>query len=111
MVYGSVATGEERETSDIDWLIIGDFAEEAVVKAIGEAESRIEPALSTAGNKAASSRFSDRLQISLAVISLGGMSFLATLKPNTVHLTILRLSAVFTRYDVQLNKNTTKSPK
>lgn len=38
LVYGSFASGEEAESSDIDLLIVGDANEEKVLKAISETE-------------------------------------------------------------------------
>lgn len=41
LIYGSVATGEESESSDIDLLIIGDVGDEAVLKATSEIEEEL----------------------------------------------------------------------
>jgi predicted nucleotidyltransferase len=42
LIYGSFASGEETESSDIDLLIIGDVGEEEVLNAISEAEKEVE---------------------------------------------------------------------
>jgi predicted nucleotidyltransferase len=41
LIYGSVARGEELETSDIDLLIIGDISEENLIAAIRKVEEEI----------------------------------------------------------------------
>jgi len=41
LIYGSVARGEELETSDVDLLIIGDIAEENLIAGIRKVEKEI----------------------------------------------------------------------
>ncbi len=41
LIYGSLATGEESESSDVDLLIIGDVGGEEVLKAISEMEKEV----------------------------------------------------------------------
>ena len=41
LIYGSFASGEETESSDVDLLIIGDVDEEEVLKATREIENKI----------------------------------------------------------------------
>ncbi|RLI42186.1 hypothetical protein DRO59_04885 [Candidatus Bathyarchaeota archaeon] len=41
LIYGSVARGEELETSDVDLLIIGDIAEENLIARIRKVEKEI----------------------------------------------------------------------
>ena len=41
LIYGSVASGEELETSDVDLLIIGDIAEENLIAGIRKVEKEI----------------------------------------------------------------------
>jgi len=41
LIYGSIARGEELETSDVDLLIIGDIAEENLIAAIRKVEKEI----------------------------------------------------------------------
>lgn len=41
VIYGSVASGEESESSDVDLLIIGEVDEEEVLKAISEIEKEV----------------------------------------------------------------------
>jgi predicted nucleotidyltransferase len=41
LIYGSFASGEESESSDVDLLIIGDVDEEKVLKAISQIESKV----------------------------------------------------------------------
>ena len=41
LVYGSIARGEELETSDVDLLIIGDIAEENLIAGIRKVEEEI----------------------------------------------------------------------
>jgi len=41
LIYGSVATGEESESSDIDMLIIGEMDDEEALKAINEIEKEV----------------------------------------------------------------------
>jgi len=42
LIYGSFASGEESESSDIDLLVIGDVEEEKVLNAISETEKEVE---------------------------------------------------------------------
>ncbi len=42
LVYGSFASGDQTESSDIDLLIIGDMKEESVLKPISQVEKRID---------------------------------------------------------------------
>ena len=42
LIYGSFASGEESESSDIDLLVIGDVDEEKVLNAISETEKEVE---------------------------------------------------------------------
>jgi len=41
LIYGSLASGEESESSDIDLLVIGDVDEEKVLNAISETEKEV----------------------------------------------------------------------
>jgi len=41
LIYGSVARGEELETSDIDLLVIGDIAEEKLIAGVRKVEEEI----------------------------------------------------------------------
>jgi len=41
LVYGSFASGEETESSDIDVLIVGDLSEEEVLKSVSEVEKAV----------------------------------------------------------------------
>ena len=41
LIYGSFASGEESESSDIDLLVIGDVDEEKVLNAISETEKEV----------------------------------------------------------------------
>jgi predicted nucleotidyltransferase len=41
LIYGSFASGEEVESSDIDLLLVGDFDEENVLKAVGWLEEKV----------------------------------------------------------------------
>ena len=41
LIYGSFASGEEAETSDVDLLIVANINEEEVLKAIGQIENQV----------------------------------------------------------------------
>jgi predicted nucleotidyltransferase len=41
LVYGSFASGEETESSDIDLLIVGNLSEEEVLKAVSQVEKEV----------------------------------------------------------------------
>jgi predicted nucleotidyltransferase len=40
LIYGSFASGEEAESSDVDVLIVGDVGEERILKAVGDIERK-----------------------------------------------------------------------
>ncbi|MCP8315401.1 MAG: nucleotidyltransferase domain-containing protein [archaeon] len=41
LIYGSFASGEETESSDIDLLIVGNLSEEEVLKAVSQVEKEV----------------------------------------------------------------------